>query len=232
MTRYFLSIGVPFERWMQSLAALVDPERDPDKFVIVAAHEMAGLPWLSRIGWQSKNSTGNTGEITKYSTELTFGGLALRLYTRCSPSPALVLHIRLLARLLGNYYDAKICERERRRNAYVQAIYETGSRLTHDVKNLLQNALEKRKMASTLRIVASLQWHDGFVLSVCDDGDSIPDTLVAQLFVAPVLSNSGLGVGLYQVARFAREQGFEVSLSSNVPGKICFTLALAKPRSA
>ena len=138
VTRYFLSIGVPFERWMHSLAALADRERDPDKFVIVAAHEMAGLPWLSGIGWQSKNSTGNAGEITKYSTEFTFGGLTLRLYTRWSPSPALVLHIRLLARLLADYYDAKMREQEQRRNAYVQAIYETGSRLTHDVKNLLQ----------------------------------------------------------------------------------------------
>ncbi len=138
VTRYFLSIGVPFERWMHSLAGLADRERDPDKFVIVAAHEMAGLPWLSGIGWQSKTSSGNAGEVTKYSTEFTFGGLSLRLYTRWSPSPALVLHIRLLARLLGDYYDAKMREQDQRRNAYVQAIYETGSRLTHDVKNLLQ----------------------------------------------------------------------------------------------
>ena len=322
VTRYFLSIGVPFERWMHSLAALADRERDPDKFVIVAAHEMAGLPWLSGIGWQSKSSVGNAGEITKYSTEFTFGGLTLRLYTRWSPSPALVLHIRLLARLLGDYYDAKLREQEQRQNAYVQAIYETGSRLTHDVKNLLQtlrslcaaaetsdendadalrllmqrqlpqitqrlqitldklntkppigqdktsgaqwwqglrqrfaheridfdtgalpdhamlpsdlfesaaenflqNALEKRKMENDLRILARLQWADGFVLSVCDDGKPVPDALVGQLFSSAVPSNSGLGVGMYQVARFAREQGYEVALSSNQAGQVCFTL--------
>jgi hypothetical protein len=322
VTRYFLSIGVPFERWMHSLAALADRERDPDKFVIVAAHEMAGLPWLSGIRWKSQTSTGNAGEITKYPTEFTFGGLTLTLYTRWSPSPALVLHIRLLARLLGDYYDAKMREQEQRRNAYVQAIYETGSRLTHDVKNLLQtlrslcaaaetsdendsdalrllmqrqlpqitqrlqitldklntkppigkdeapagdwwqdlrqrythervefdggplpegttlpsdlfasvaenllqNALEKRKMQGNLRILVRLQWSDGFALSVCDDGSPIPDQLAAQLFNSPVPSNSGLGVGLYQVARFAHEQGFEVALSSNQPGRVCFTL--------
>jgi hypothetical protein len=327
VTRYLLSIGVPFERWMHSLAALADRERDPDKFVIVAAHEMVGLPWLSGIGWKSKNSTGKAGELTKYATEFMFGGLTLSLYTRWSPSPALVLHIRLLARLLGDYYDAKIREQEQRRNAYIQAIYETGSRLTHDVKNLLQtlrslcaavetsdesdsetlrllmqrqlpqiaqrleitldklnnkpsigqsetsaarwwqglrlrfahqriefsdeailhegalpselfesvaenllqNALEKRKIASALRISVALQWRDGFVLSVCDDGHPIPDALAARLLAEPVASNSGLGVGLYQIARFAREQGFEISLSSNVPGKVCFTLAPAKP---
>ena len=322
VTRYFLSIGVPFERWMHSLSALADRERDPDKFVIVAAHEMAGLPWLSGIGWQSKNSTGSAGDITKYATEFTFGGLNLKLYTRWSPSPALVLHIRLLARLLGDYYDAKMREQEQRRNAYVQAIYETGSRLTHDVKNLLQtlrslcaaaetsdegdsealrllmqrqlpqitqrlqitldklntkppisqyktsgaqwweglrqrlaheriefesgalpadamlasdlfesvaenflqNALEKRKTANSLRILARLQWAGGFVLSVCDDGQPVPDSLAEVLFNSPVQSNSGLGVGMYQVARFAKEQGYEVALSSNEPGRVCFSL--------
>ena len=322
VTRYFLSIGVPFERWMHSLSALADRERDPDKFVIVAAHEMAELPWLSGIGWQSKNSTGSAGDITKYATEFTFGGLNLKLYTRWSPSPALVLHIRLLARLLADYYDAKMREQEQRRNAYVQAIYETGSRLTHDVKNLLQtlrslcaaaetsdesdsealrllmqrqlpqitqrlqitldklntkppisqdktsgaqwweglrqrlaheriefesgalpadamlasdlfesvaenflqNALEKRKTANSLRILARLQWDGGFVLSVCDDGQPVPDSLAGVLFNSPVQSNSGLGVGMYQVARFAKEQGYEVALSSNEPGRVCFSL--------
>ena len=65
--------------------------------------------------------------------------MRLTLYTRWSPSPALVLHIRLLARLLADYYETKRREQEQRQNAYMHAIYETGSRLTHDVKNLLQS---------------------------------------------------------------------------------------------
>jgi signal transduction histidine kinase len=326
LTRYFLSIGMPFERWMHSLAALSERERDPDKFVIVAAHEMSGLPWLSGIGWQSRGSTGIAGDATKYATAFTFGGLTVSFHTRWSPSPALMLHMRLLARLLGDYYDAKIREQEQRRNAYVQAIYETGSRLTHDVKNLLQtlrslcaaaetsnegdadalrllmqrqlpqitqrlqitldklntkppigsdtvpatqwwetlkqrfaheriefetgdlpadatlpvdlfesaaenflqNAVEKRKTQSGLKIAVRLYWDKGVSLSVCDDGQPIPDALVPQLFSSPVQSNTGLGVGVYQVARFAREQGFEAGLSSNRPGKVSFTLAPTK----
>ena len=72
-------------------------------------------------------------------TAFTFGGLTLRLYTKWRPSPALMLHMRLLARLLADYHEAKVREEVQRRTAYLQAIYETGSRLTHDVKNLLQS---------------------------------------------------------------------------------------------
>jgi ElaB/YqjD/DUF883 family membrane-anchored ribosome-binding protein len=50
-----------------------------------------------------------------------------------------MLHVRLLARLLADYYLAKRREQEQRRNAYLQAVHETGARLTHDVKNLLQS---------------------------------------------------------------------------------------------
>jgi signal transduction histidine kinase len=139
ISRYFLSVGVPFERWMHSLAAIAGQESDPDKFAILAAHDMANLPWVSGVGWRTAESSGNVGEQTNFPTEFESGGLVLTLYTRFSPGPSLVLHIRLLTRLLGDYYENKMRAVEQRRNAYLQAIYETGSRLTHDVKNLLQS---------------------------------------------------------------------------------------------
>ena len=139
MNRYFLSVGMPFERWMHNLASLAERERDPDKFVMLAAQEMAALPWVSGIDWQTARHRGVAGRITSHSTEVELAGLRLALYTRWSPSPTLVLHIRLLARLLTDYYEAKQREQEQRQNAYMHAIYETGSRLTHDVKNLLQS---------------------------------------------------------------------------------------------
>jgi signal transduction histidine kinase len=45
----------------------------------------------------------------------------------------------LLAQMLGHFYEAKQREEAQRQNAYTHAIYETGARLTHDVKNLLQS---------------------------------------------------------------------------------------------
>jgi signal transduction histidine kinase len=139
MNRYFMSVGMPFERWMHNLANLADQERDPDKFVKAAAQDIAALPWVTGIDWQTVAQRGMAGHITRHATEVRLGALRLTLYTRWSPSPTLALHAHLLARLLADYYEAKQREQEQRRNAYMHAIYETGSRLTHDVKNLLQS---------------------------------------------------------------------------------------------
>ena len=139
MNRYFMSVGMPFERWMHSLANLAEQERDPDKFVRAAAQDIAALPWVTGIDWETPTQRGMAGHITRHATDARLGPLHLILYTRWSPSPTLVLHVRLLARLLADYYEAKQREQEQRQNAYMHAIYETGSRLTHDVKNLLQS---------------------------------------------------------------------------------------------
>ena len=40
---------------------------------------------------------------------------------------------------MGEFYEAKRREESLRQNAYMQAFYETGSRLTHDIKNILQS---------------------------------------------------------------------------------------------
>jgi len=54
-------------------------------------------------------------------------------------TPALMLHVKLLTRILGEFYEAKRREEAMRQNVYMQAVYETGARLTHDIKNLVQS---------------------------------------------------------------------------------------------
>ncbi len=87
MNRYFMSVGMPFERWMHSLANLADQERDPDKFVMTAAEDMAALPWVSGIDWQTATQRGMSGHITRHATECRLGPLRLTVYTRWSPEP-------------------------------------------------------------------------------------------------------------------------------------------------
>jgi signal transduction histidine kinase len=93
-------------------------------------------------------------------------------------------------------------------------------------ENLLQNAFEKRKVARNLAIAVNLARDaEGVTLSVCDDGNPVPAEVEQRLFDAPVKSRTGLGVGLYQAARFAREHGYELRLAANGPGRVCFQLA-------
>ncbi|MCP4488302.1 MAG: HAMP domain-containing histidine kinase [Gammaproteobacteria bacterium] len=90
------------------------------------------------------------------------------------------------------------------------------------VGNLINNALRKQ---STTRIdVRLLAAEDIIVLSVCDDGKAIPGNIEADLFQQPVSSGSGMGIGLYQSAIMASAFNFELELSQNQHGRVCFNL--------
>ncbi|MGH8751543.1 MAG: hypothetical protein ACREUV_07540, partial [Burkholderiales bacterium] len=138
-SRYLLSVGLPFERWMHSLANLADREGNPEKFLIMSAHEIAMLPWVAGVSWRVAGGERKLGGVSRFPAEFSFGDLHVVLYSRWQLSPALLLHVKLLVRLLADFYHAKVRERQERQNAYTQAVYETGARLTHDVKNLLQS---------------------------------------------------------------------------------------------
>jgi signal transduction histidine kinase len=49
------------------------------------------------------------------------------------------MHVKLLTQILGEFYEAKRREEALQQNAYMQAVYETGSRLMHDIKNIVQS---------------------------------------------------------------------------------------------
>jgi len=95
--------------------------------------------------------------------------------------------------------------------------------------NLLQNALQKRRLAPGLSITVTLESGDhGAVLTVCDDGEPVDAEVAQRLFQAPASSSkTGLGVGLYQASRFAREREYVLRLATNETGRVCFELAPA-----
>jgi signal transduction histidine kinase len=139
MSRYVMSVGLPFERWVQELATLAERENDPPRFLAQALEHMLVLPWISGATWEMRNGDGELGARTAYFAEYTHGDIKLMIFTRTSLSPAMLLHLKLLTQMAGHFYAAKQREQLQRQSAYTQAIYETGARLTHDVKNLLQS---------------------------------------------------------------------------------------------
>jgi len=326
LSRYLLSVGLPFERWMQNMANRAEEDDQPDRFLVNALHDMLALPWLAGVRWQTPVESGEFGETSRFDAELSYRDLTLTFYTRWSLSPALLLHLKLLTRLLAHFYDAKKREQQQRQNAYTQAIHETGARLTHDVKNLLQsltslcaaveasgperaaelqalmnrqlpqitqrlqvtldklrapgkpesvsqidavawwealkaryarsdviftapalapgarvpaelfdsvaenliqNALSKGHGIDGFRVEVSLAGADVPRLVVTDGGVPVPTAVARRLFEAPVPSQTGLGIGLYQAAKQAAQHGYRLALAVNEPGRVRFELAQA-----
>ncbi len=139
LSRYLMSLGLPFERWVQGLADLAERESEPQRFLAQALQSMLDLPWIGGLEWQTRNGQGEYGVRSENIEEIALADLRIRAYTQWNLSPAMVLHLKLLVQMIGHFHEAKRREQLQRQNAYTQAIYETGARLTHDVKNLLQS---------------------------------------------------------------------------------------------
>lgn len=139
LSRYVLSIGLPFERWLQNLALTAEEEKDASAFLRAALNELIALDWISGGRIVIGPIQHDFGARTPNAANFSFHEFEWTIYARNQLSPALILHIKLLTQLIAYFYEAKRREQVLKDNAYAQAIYETGSRLTHDIKNLLQS---------------------------------------------------------------------------------------------
>ena len=319
-SRYLLNIGTPFEAWLKQLAESAQQETSPAIFLARATDHLAALPWLSGLEWSSDEGQGTLGTPSQHRIRVEEQGLQLTLFSRQAVAPSVLLHIHLLTQLLGHFYQAKLREQRLREMTRLQAIYETGARLTHDLKNMLQslfaltsisqrreeefvpllrrqlpalaqriemtlaklkspqieneapmqpvaawwdnlrrrhqdetlewvceqavteqnipaalfdfvadnliaNALNKRQRQPgiLIRVVLTVQ---PLTLSVSDNGDAIPEHLASQVLNTVVMSEDGLGVGLYQAARWASQLGFKLILKKNEVGSVCFELGV------
>ena len=139
LSRYLMSVGMPFEVWVRRLAELAEHEPDPQKFLGQTLALVGELPWVRGGRWKTAEGEGEFGASSENVVRFGFHELELTFHTEIALSPALFLHMRLLAQVVGEFYESKRREALMRRNAYLQAVHETGARLTHDVKNLLQS---------------------------------------------------------------------------------------------
>lgn len=160
VAQHVISLGLPIEGWLEALSELARREEDPDRFLELACAEMPRrLPGVVGGRWSGVASEGTFGERQGHSTSFSYGHLNLELVTRFSPGPSLLWDYDLSARMLSEQYIGKWRAQELKRLSYIEAIHETGARLTHDVKNLLQ-ALETLCVAAEGEgAVPSLHFH-------------------------------------------------------------------------
>ena len=317
ISRYLLSLGMPLEQWLVHLSEESERNAEPGQFLEAVMQRLAAAPWVLGIAWQMGDRLGELGESSAHCHACTAGDLSLTVYFRHSPSPALRWHVEWLLRLAIEFYLVKRQSQQLQRMGYARAIYETGARVTHDVKNLLQSLQvlcyaaaqpgDPAEVASLLRrqlpqiaerlkatldklqspqredaqaVAAELWWRrlqdryahagiswqggpgqgqmlpgalfdsvaenllqnalakrqrepglsisvafDGVTLRVTDDGSAIAPALADGLLREPVLSNDGLGIGLYHAARQADALGYRLALAESRPGRVTFALA-------
>lgn len=316
-SRYLLNLGTPFESWLARLAEAAQREPDATSYLQRAIELLTELHWLTGLSWQTESAAGQNGEFSEHSVTVREGNLRLTLYAKQAFNPAVLMHIHLLAQLIGHFYQAKQREQALRDMSRLQAVYETGSRLTHDLKNILQsllsltalaqnsearaqqllqqqlpllgqrieltlgklrqpeendveakqplhlwwntaqqrhqhqaitwqagaisdylvptalfdcvldnlldNALSKQRTQSNIQIEVSI-YDQPCRLNVRDTGAAVPEEMAAGLMRRVISSQNGLGVGLYQAARWAEQQGYRLSLVGNEDGAVNFEL--------
>ena len=138
-SHYLMSVGMPFELWVRRIAALAEADINSARFLRSAMNEIAQVPWIVGGKWKSPDGAETFGAQNGYRVEFKYHELESVFFTEIRLSPTLVLHVRLLAQVVGEFYEGKRREQMLRQNAYMQAVHETGARLTHDMKNLLQS---------------------------------------------------------------------------------------------
>jgi signal transduction histidine kinase len=138
-SRYLFSIGLPIEKWLFFLAELSQIETRPERFLAEAVAGLARLQWVAGATWRGIHARGEAGASSPYAVEFANRDLALTIYSRYRTGPALHWHLHVLGQLLAEFYVGKLREEKLQEQSYLKAVYETGARMTHDVKNLLQS---------------------------------------------------------------------------------------------
>lgn len=137
---HLLNIGASFEQW---LAGLSQPgnykQLTPEQFLYSGLEQLLTVPWITGVAWQAPHGRGMLGIEDKYQTLFTVQSIEATIFSRHRLHGPRHAHVKLLLQLLEYFHQSKRREEAFAEQAHLQAIHETGAKLTHDIKNLLQS---------------------------------------------------------------------------------------------
>ena len=139
--RYAMTIGGPFETWINTLTTLIEEHYlSPADYLEAVCDHLVENDWLNAIEWHFENSKIGVGNRigTRFRHRLD-DKLTVVLYFKADPGTALTQHTILLIRMAYQFYLAKLNQEKVRAQEHFATIHHTGARLTHDVKNILQS---------------------------------------------------------------------------------------------
>jgi nitrogen-specific signal transduction histidine kinase len=139
--RYAMTIGGPFETWINTLTTLIEEHYlTPTDYLEAACEHLVENDWLNSIEWHFERFRISVGDKTGTRLEHQLDeNLTVVLYFKADPGTALEQHTILLIRMAYQFYLAKLNQEKMRAQEHFATIHHTGARLTHDVKNILQS---------------------------------------------------------------------------------------------
>ena len=139
--RYAMTIGGPFETWINTLTTLIEEHYlTPADYLEAACEHLVENDWLNSIEWHFETFKISVGEKTGTWREHQLEDkIKVVLYFKADPGTALEQHTILLIRMAYQFYTAKLNQEKMRAQEHFATIHHTGARLTHDVKNILQS---------------------------------------------------------------------------------------------
>ncbi len=135
---WMLRLGTPLESWSATLALQAQQATSPMDFLKEATASLTRLPGISAVHWQFNGQSDHDGAPQGEQATVRAGDLVLVLYSHWPLHPALLVHFQVLVSLIWLLLQSKLREQELADRRYVEAVHETGARLTHDLKNVLQ----------------------------------------------------------------------------------------------
>lgn len=138
--KYILDIGGPFEQWITHVSTLEsNTSLRSENFLAASLRYLILQHWICGVRWQTETDQGFDGAESPNTVAINDTKLKLTIFAHTPVGPSLMLHAKLLLSVLTFYYRAKLQEQQLIKQAHMQAIHETGSKLTHDMKNILQS---------------------------------------------------------------------------------------------
>lgn len=139
--RYSMSIGSPFETWINTLTTLIEEDYlTPQEYLQSACDNLTENEWLDGLEWITNKHQISSGKHSEFKTTHSLNANCMvQLYFQADPGTALKQHTQLLIRMANQFYIAKKNQEKVRTQEHFETIHHTGARLTHDIKNILQS---------------------------------------------------------------------------------------------
>ncbi len=139
-TRHLLNIGNAFEQWIDNLAQPHNYKNfTPQEFLRAGFEQLETIPWVSGIAWHSPYGEDILGYQDRKQVIITVQAIEVTVYAHYRINGSHYFQIKILIQLLEHFHQAKRREAAFAQQAHLQAIHETGAKVTHDIKNLLQS---------------------------------------------------------------------------------------------